>query len=58
MGGDFAPAAAVEGAALAAAEYGLEISVVGQQESLPLNLLGGPSTGAMIGFTGQRTWWG
>jgi glycerol-3-phosphate acyltransferase PlsX len=34
MGGDFAPEAAVEGAALAAAEYGLDVTVVGRPESL------------------------
>jgi phosphate acyltransferase len=40
MGGDFAPAAAVEGAALAAAEFGVEISVVGQPEALQPLLAG------------------
>lgn len=34
MGGDLAPAAVVEGSALAAAEYGVEIAIVGQRESL------------------------
>ncbi len=42
MGGDFAPAATVEGAALAAAEYGLEISLVGRSESLQPLLDGRP----------------
>src|SRR5207248_3916748 len=34
MGGDFAPSAVVEGAAAAAAEYGLQVIVVGQPASL------------------------
>jgi phosphate acyltransferase len=34
MGGDFAPAAAIEGAALAAAEYGIQVAIVGRRESL------------------------
>jgi len=42
MGGDFAPAAVVEGAALAAAELSLEISVVGRSESLQPLLDGRP----------------
>lgn len=34
MGGDFAPAAVVEGAAQAAAEYAIDVSVVGRPETL------------------------
>ena len=42
MGGDFAPEAAVDGAALAAAEYGLDVTVVGRPESLQPLLQGKP----------------
>lgn len=42
MGGDFAPAAVVEGAALAAADYGIDVSVVGRPESLQPLLNGRP----------------
>jgi glycerol-3-phosphate acyltransferase PlsX len=40
MGGDFAPEAVVEGAAQAAAEYGIELTVVGRPESLQPLLAG------------------
>src|SRR5438105_10645785 len=42
MGGDFAPGAVVEGAALAAAEYGLQVIVVGRPESVQPLLAGRP----------------